>query len=150
MNGMYIIGRERKNKVPTPDSIERYFRDYDPEEWVYGGWGATFRLDVNDGQIKTVTLSVYDEPEFGMYVYHNTLSDSSPQNYFILGDESKLFEMIEDRYGSLISQGLFIPVGEAWDVTKYFLETLGGRNPKSAWVNGNVLPPEALDTGIPH
>jgi hypothetical protein len=148
------IGNIEINALPNPEDIRHFFFDYSEDKWSVGGLsGAGFSIggvegteneDPLEGQIH-VYLSITDDPELGMYLcYRKTGPGYDGENYYALGDESRLTEFVESRVGDKLSKGLFVPPEIAWLAVKDFIEQGGARSDKVRWASENDLPEEAF------
>ncbi len=124
------------------DVLKTIIIDRFSEFWDYKNGSSDGYFDYYVNEIHTRTLWISSDPKYGLCMFttgnHKVLRENE---YYTLGDPSKLYEMTRSENDYYCPAGLFLPPEEAWKGIEYFIRT-GERSPELTWVTYDDLPDE--------
>ncbi len=126
----------RGPSLPTKDQIAPLFLEDFPEAWTED---ADVTWYMEDGEYSRLTIVA--NPSYGIWLWHrHNHSDGREENYISLGDPEKLDTYVAAVEDSMTLEGFYLAPEQAWFAVQDFLDLLGSRSKKIAWLHEDQVP----------
>ena len=155
---------------PPTGELASYFIAPKGREWCYDGGNDSYGLEIRGlygtenlptigqagharrGTQIEASLGMYGNPDLGVLIQYSKRGGDVYDEYFSIGDLSRLKEWVRTLHDDLRPVGLYIPFRDAWPAVKEFMETDGELPKCIPWIAASDLPentfPDPNDPGI--
>jgi len=136
---------------PTPKEFKQHFFGSEGRHWFPGsrsdaaalwakGAHGTEHLEIERGRID-IDLWMWRNPDFGVLLIWSKWGGGYKDTFYSKGNLSRLHDFVRAFHGNLLPFGLFVPIEEAWEAVKEFIETNGELPGSIHWIEDRDLPP---------